>query len=379
MAKRILLGDRAATAGLVLLVSLPFLIFVPRALFGGSDEMPGPPRRWVNTLLITAGTWPIEDGVPAAGSATLELFTQRASGFAQCYAPSDEISINAASAFSGLFPSTSGVQRGGDQLSPEIWTLVTGARNRGARTAAFLEEPLATSAGIFGFDTLVESPELGPAGLASAVIDDWLTHPDELSFVWVHLSHAGPSAVVLEDLLRGLTETPGGLDERRRAQTLIVVTAFGSGAEVAEDNDSGFRVPLYVEMPADIFAGRRARGAAMITDIAEVICESADLDRPKRNFDARRSLTAALGGAEFSEWSLLVGRDWHVLRRNNIRLSAPGLPPARPREVTGWDLKETQQDRGFTRSKDTASAGAVMRLYQRTLAELPGGVPKRRR
>lgn len=351
-----------ARALLVVLVLLP-LGFLPGMLRKSPPERLVHRKTPVSQLVITAGVWPL------GGEAALDELDARASRIRQCYAPGADPARAAAGLFTGRWPSSGGLLDATQRLPSGTWSLASGARALGWRTAALLEEPLVSRVGLEGFEEVREQAELGPQGLADAALASWRRFADEPSLVWIHLADAGPEGAAVAALLTALEVAPGGLDAKRRVETAIVVTALGSGALLDVANDAGLRVPLYFVYPADLLAGRRSRGSFSLVDLPAAICDVTGIAPPAMGFDARSSIQRALQGRDVFEWCLLLGPDWHVLRNKRQRLTAPGAPADGVVLPVMWELAEPDQDLGFTASEN---AGAARALYVRALRELRG-------
>jgi len=347
---------------------IPLAGFLPLVLGPGQPMGQTPAPVWMNELVITAGSWPLDAGAPDLSAAFVAGLVERSTSIAYSYTPSTVSSVAAASMFTGLLPLMSGVQSAGQRLPAGTWTTAMGLAAEGSATAAFLEEPLISATGLEGFSTVEEDLE-GAEVLATRVLQLWNTEVDRPSFVWVHFADAGPGGSKVGDFLRRLEQAPGGLDEARRAESLILMTAFASDGKLGLDNDSGFRVPLSLALPADLFGGLRSEGMASLVDVPQILIEVLGLPLPATRMDARPSIVDAFKGSAVYNWTLLEGPDGHVLRRGIRRLTAPGRPPAALEGVQAWTAQEVGCDAGFERAPDGPA------LYGKLLSQLLGPRP----
>jgi hypothetical protein len=358
------LTESRAAKLVALLVALPLVGFLPRVLRSADPAAKSAPHPWMNALLITAGTWPLADGLPDMSDPAVAELVSRSTSIANSYSPSPLASVAAASLFSGLRPVTSGVDAVGERLPAGTWTIASGLAEAGTSTAAFLEEPLVREVGIAGFEVVEEGPFASPAAVAERVLAVWARETDRPTFVWVHFASAGVGGARVGRLLQTLEEAPGGLDEARRAEGLILTTAFASDGALGVAEDSGFRVPLSLALPADLFGGLKSPGMVSLVDVPQVFFEIVKLDPPAKRFDARPSIVDAFKGSAVANWILLQGPEGHVLRRGIRRLSAPGLPPADSTQAQAWTVSELGLDRDFERLPDDGG------LYGRLMGQL---------
>lgn len=355
---------------LAILMLLPVVGFLP-GLFGERVMVPAEPKPlFLDLLVITAEVWPLVDGQPAMQGPALFDLMARSTSIEHAFTPSSVSEAAATSLFTGQWPTSTGVLAPGDRLPPGTWTLATAAQLRGNHTAAFLERPLVTATGLEGFAELVEEPKLDPEGLARSIVETWTAHPDRPSLIWVHLRDPGPEGARVDRLLQSLNELPGGLGGARRAEALVLLTALGSDGAITESDDSGFHVPLFLSLPADLFAGRRSPGSASLVDVSAALVELASLPPSSGRIDARPSVSTAFMGAEVYNWNLLLGPQGHVLRRGSQRLTAGGRPPGDPAQVGNWLLEEPDQDTGFTMLHRGPAQSEASQLYVRLLQQL---------
>lgn len=356
------------------LVLLPALVFAWRAVTQETPSALPLERPWVDQLWITAGDWPVTGGEPVFASGmvaegrVLGTFAARSTRLAQAYAPSLDPAVNAASLLTGLWPTTLGFLERGGKVDPAVWTVPTAARAHGARTSAFLQDLFVTDLGLLGFDKSVEGSGLSNQEIVDAVTADWQKHPDQPAWTWIHLSEAGDGAANVRDLLERLEL--GALDEDRRASSLIVIA--GLSARVTDPpaspivNDDRFRVPLLMALPGDLAAGRQGVGSASLVDVPWAVVEVAKWRQPVPPMEGRTSVIAAMQGSVLPEWCLMIGPEGHVLRRDNERFFAPGLPPAKLPDVSvcvpGGD--------GFVRSDNDNVVRKGRMTYRELVEEL---------
>jgi hypothetical protein len=254
------------------LCAAPLVGFLPK-LFGARTSEPLDRRpTWAQLVVVTCGELPTDLDLSGPGFSALQARAARASVLPVDGGPADGGGSSARSAavlWSGRSPQAAG---GASSIAESAWTLAEAARRTGAATAAFLEAPLVSEASITGFSTVVEDAELGPARLAALAGEHLASHADERALLWLHLAAAGPRGAALEDLLGRLH---GVLAERgHRWDALVVVTAL-----TGEDPAAG-PVPLWVELPNALYAGRSGRGAADLAELTVTLLEILRLPGP---------------------------------------------------------------------------------------------------
>ena len=257
---------------LALLCAAPLAGFLPR-LFGARTSEPLDRRpTWAQLVVVTCGELPADLDLSGPGFSALEARAARAALLPVDGGPADGEGSSARAAaalWTGRSPEPAS---GAVPIAESAWTLAEAARRAGGATAAFLEAPLVSQAGIGGFSTVVEDAELGPERLAALAGEHLAIHPDERALLWLHLAAAGPRGAALEDLLGRLH---GVLEERgHRWDALVVVTALPG-----EDRTAG-PVPLWVELPNALYAGRYGQGAADLVELTGTLLEILRLPGP---------------------------------------------------------------------------------------------------
>jgi len=269
---------------LTLIIAAPLAGFLPRML---GERTPEPLDRrpsWVQLVVVTCDRLPAELGDVGPGLATLERRAARAA----LRAPVPTAAAAAAvSLWTGRRDALSDLAPGG----PEPWSLAAAARRTGAASAAFLQSPLVSASGLGGFDRVVEDSALEPGHLLSLADEHLARHSGRRSVLWLHLADPGPRAERLDELLAGLHRV---LEARgHRWDALVLVTALTA--------DAGARLPLWAELPSALYAGRRGRGTAELTDVAGVLLQllrlpAPDVTRGEAPIESTPDLTILLQG-----------------------------------------------------------------------------------
>lgn len=327
------MSERAARIALVLLCALAPAVYAVR-LFGGSTPEPLPTRpARVHWVVVTTGSWPRGDGGAfLAEHPGVREHAARSTAPVHPFAPSTSAASSAASLWTGRWPLHHGVLDGTLALPPGTWTFAETVRDSGGRTAAFLEFPFVQHTRIGGFDTVEERRDLGPAELARLARAFHDEHRADRTLVWLHLEDPGARTERVGELLELLQadlESDG-----RRFETVTVVTAFASDAPVGPNDDRGLSVPLWIELPTALYAGRRGRGEVNLVDLLAPLLEVGKLPRPDEGagdptLQARDYASVAMKGGGGHEWQLLLTDEHLVLRHGRTRVRAPReLPPA---------------------------------------------------
>ena len=358
-----LVNEKRAFGLVLFLIALPLVAFLPRVLAGRTDAPVTPEPAWLNLLLVTVGTWPLEDGRPDLSEPRLVERLEAYGSILATYTPSHLGPVAAASMLTGLRPTTTGVRAEGDRLAPGTWTLASGYRDLGGATAAFLAEPLVSATGIEGFELLDEGPGLTPAELAERTVAFWAGETERPTFVWLHLEHAGEGGAKVDELLEHLD-----LSVARTCESVVILTALGSDGPIAVDSDAGFRVPFLAALPGDMHAGSRSGATALLTDLPLFPAAALRMSRPAGGLDASDSIVASFQGVANHRWMLLEGPDGHVVRRDMNRMTAPGPAPADPAQARFWKAAASGQDSGF----EPADRPNGRQLYRRILDEKIG-------
>ena len=363
---------RARWALLALILLLP-VVYLPRVLSGAAPEPLAPRPAWVQLVVVTASRWPDLDG--AARHPAFDRLERRGTRARQAYTTTLVPAGAAASLWTGRWASAHGVLAPDRALAPGSWTMARAAREAGARTVAFLQEPFATATGIAGFEKVRESPDAAPSVLAADAATFLARHADERTLVWIHLADAGPGGAdvgAVLDVLNTAREDPDDATGRR-FDTLTLVTGFGT--DVPDDGEPGgigepgepgepgeigdlgddraYRTPLWAVLPAALYAGRSGEGSVSLVDVAGVLCELMRLPRPDESRGERPiqsytlNLEHALKGGGGFEWLLLHERDREILRFGRMRVVATGEPPWEDREPRVDAAPDPTADRGF--------------------------------
>jgi len=340
-------GDALGRLCLAALIAVFPLAYLPRLLFGDA-RLPEPPSpRWAHVVVVTASRWPARGELDDPRLAELG---RRASYADQVYAPCASRAGSAASLWTGRWPSNHGVLADDLALPPDAWTLAEAARRSGARTAAFLAEPFASATGVGGFERVVEDAAYDPRGLARDARAFLARHAGERTLVWLHLRDAGAGGRDAGELIGALHDASAA--SGRWIDTLTVATGFAR-AEDGGAEDARLRVPLWVELPSRLYAGRRSTGAASLVDLAGLACDllALPLPDPARGDAALQSRarhlgTTVKGGGGF-EWLLLESADRRTLRFGKTRVEAHGRPPAGDDAFVTRELEDPTRDDGF--------------------------------
>ncbi|MCZ6596187.1 MAG: hypothetical protein O7B99_00955, partial [Planctomycetota bacterium] len=250
-----LLGDapkeKAVRVALAALVLAAPLVYVPRVLFGdATDEPLSPAPSWTHLIVVSASRWDAPLNAldqPAVGALAIAALDRRASRIDRMYAPSPSSAACAASLWTGRWPGNHGVLENDRALVAGTWTVAAGAREAGAATAAFLQEPFVSATGIAGFDEVRESPDLLPGEMTRYAAGFLADHTGERVVLWLHLHDAGAGGQAVAEVLAGLFTAlePDG----RRFESIVLVCAFGSGDAVDP------AAPFWLALPGALFAG----------------------------------------------------------------------------------------------------------------------------
>ena len=290
------MSERAARGILLALAALAPVVLALRSL-GPRTELPREPApAWTHLVVITASSFEEQaDPAPAPELEQLALFEQRATSVQRTFSPSLVPAAAAASLWTGRWPASHGVLAPDLALAPGAWTLASAARAEGARTAAFLAEPFVEATRIGGFETAVERAAAEPAELLALAKAFLAGHSGERVLVWVHMARAGRA-----ELGAALAELGAALAADGRApDTATLVTAFAAGGARGE---ARWLVPLWIELPSGLFAGRRGRGEASLVDLALPLARHVlDVDLPnarrgERALQSRERIADALSG-----------------------------------------------------------------------------------
>jgi len=360
---------------LALILALP-LAFLPTLFEAGTPEpLPQRPTH-LHLIVITTGVWQAADSGTAPHPALAE-FELRATGHVQTYTPSNSSAGSAASLWTGRWPASHGVRSNDRALAPGAWTLATAARQTGARTAAFLEEPFASATGIGGFDVLVEDPDQGPAALAAAARAHLEGQAGARNLLWLHLRESGAGGSQVGALLGELR--PFLAAEGLLPDSLILLTAFRSSG--VAPGDAELRVPLLAQLPTSLYAGRRGSGSGCLVDLAgDVLCDLMHLPRP----DTERgqaplqsrpdSMEFGLKGSKQYYWVLLERPGEDILRQGANRVVSRIRPVRSSGDVQCQLLRDpTSDDSSSFRAAPAHRVEAMYAVFQSVLRVASSG------
>lgn len=327
-------AERVSRAVLLALCTLPLFAYLPRVL-RERDSLPAlPPARWVHLLVVTAERF---DGGPDLELAPFAELEVRSTRPLETLSTSTVPAAAAASLWTGRWPHHHGVLAADQALAPDSWTLASALRASGARSAAFLASPFVTTTGLAGFEQVFEDPAADPEQLATRAAAFIREHSAEDGLreriaVWVHLRDAGPGGAQLAnavETLRAALREAGALED---CVTLVTALSADPGGDPAK-GERRYRVPLWLELPAALFAGRRGQGTVGLLDLAlplvEVLAvEGPDALRGEAELQSRPEIATALAGGVLRRPFVLHEPDRHRWLDGPFRVSGPDPPPA---------------------------------------------------
>ncbi len=321
---------RTEAVARVLVIALALaapVVFTLRAARIQPLEKARPKVKSSGLVVVTTSVWP---ALPGESEPSIGELAQRAAHVDQCYSPSRSPAGAAASLWTGRYPMHHGVSSNRLGLPEDAWTLARSASSAGARTAAFLEEPFVSVTGIGGFETVVEDPTLGFAGLAELASAFLAEHAGERTCLWLHLARPGPGA---RDLAQLLDRVGAAItDPVMRLTTMWIVTGFASSPPRSPPGpgfrsaDAQARVDLWAALPSGINARHEGQGAASLIDVAGAVCEilALPLPGPRDAFTQSdgRALGRNLGGGGGYPWLFLEDERGWVLRFREGRVAS---------------------------------------------------------
>lgn len=256
--------SRSSVFVLVLLVLAPWAGFLRRSLGTRTVEPQDRRPTWAHLVVVTCDRLPADLDRGRPGFAALERRATRAA----LRAPEPgEAAVTAANLWSGRRLSSGELERTPGSLR---WSLACASQRSGASCAAFLERPLATQAHLAGFERVIEAADLGPERLLRLAGEHFDGEPQRRKLLWLHLSDPGPRGERLDALLDGLHRMIESRGQGR--DTLLLATALEAEPEA--------EIPLWVELPSDMLAGRKGRGCADPSEVASVLLDLLRLPPP---------------------------------------------------------------------------------------------------
>lgn len=249
---------------LSLAIAAPLAGFAPRVL-GPRTHLPEDRRpSWAHLVVVTCDRLSGDQDLSGPG---IEALQRRGARTSVRAASEPDLALAAANLWTGRRVNPSELD---SRAGPLLWSMSSSASRTGALGAAFLERPLASAAHLSGFDHLIEQPDLGPAGLLRLAEEHFDREPAERKVLWMHLADPGPDGERLDRLIDGvhrIVEARGqGWD------TLLLVTPLCAEPKA--------EVPLWIELPSDMLAGRWGRGCAESIDVATVLIDLLRLPPP---------------------------------------------------------------------------------------------------
>ncbi|MFT5285542.1 MAG: hypothetical protein ACI8TQ_001707 [Planctomycetota bacterium] len=328
--------------GIAIALMLLFpVVYFASALFGATPSPIQPKPRWTQLFVLTVSEWPAVSFSEPSG---LSRFAGQSGSIDQLYAPSLNPVSSAASLWTGRFQSR--FQSGQSDraafkgLPPNSWTLVESLRASGARTAAFLQEPLISQSGIEGFESVTEAPTLDLEAMTTLVVERLKETSNKRNCIWLHVTQ--PTIVQLSTLatnLRAVAHNAGIGHE-----SLIVITGFGTPKSLTLDGQS--RAPLHMIIPGGTAAGLKGSGAASVVDLAGTLQSLLKLPppiAPQKPLHSRgEHLWRLLNGGSGYQWLFIGGEYGDVLRFGRTRVAPNAIG-----QLVAEQTDDPRSDAGF--------------------------------
>jgi hypothetical protein len=255
---------RISISLLVLLIVAPLAGFVPQTCGTRTSEPLDLRPTWAHLVVVTCDRLPADLDRDHPGIASLE---RRATRVALRATASAEPAVEAARLWTGRPLGASDLSAPSDEF---LWSVSCAAHRAGAASAAFLERPLVSRARLAGFDRVSEEADLGPERLLALAEEHLDRDPGRRKVLWLHLADSGPRgerlAALLDGLCRAIDARGHGLD------TMLLATALTA--------EPGSEIPMWAELPSDMFAGRQGHGSADPAELASVLLKVLRIPRP---------------------------------------------------------------------------------------------------